>query len=97
MQEIHNSSYQKELAKANERQLKKFTKLHVKKHGQQAETCNSTDKSKWVINFSSYDINKDEKTPGKRNELLNNSHNNSSCRPSGQNRDTLGMNAKRRS
>ena len=31
MQKIHNSTYQKELAKAKERQLKKFTKLHVKK------------------------------------------------------------------
>ena len=39
MQKIHNSTCQKELAKAKELQLKKFTKLHVKKHGQQAETC----------------------------------------------------------
>ena len=61
MQKIHNSTYQKELAKAKERQLKKFTKLHVKKLVQQAETCNSTNKSKWVINLSSHDINKDEK------------------------------------
>ena len=43
MQKIHNSTHQKELAKPKECQLKKFTKLHVKKHGQQAETCNSTD------------------------------------------------------
>ena len=35
--------------------------MHVKKHGQQIETCNSTDKSKWVIKLSSHDINKDEK------------------------------------
>ena len=61
IQKIHNSTYQKELAKAKERQLKKFTKLDVKKLAQQAETCNSTDKSKWVINLSSHDINKDEK------------------------------------
>ena len=61
MQKIHNSTYQKELAKAKEHQLKKFPKLHVKKLTQQAETCNSTDKSKWVINLSSHDINKDEK------------------------------------
>ena len=61
MQKIRYSTYQKELAKAKERQLKKFTKFHVKKHGQQAETCNSTDKSKWVINIFSHDINKDEK------------------------------------
>ena len=31
MQKIHNSTEEKELAKAKERQLKKFTKLHVKK------------------------------------------------------------------
>ena len=43
MQKIHNSTNQKEPAKAKERQLKKFAKLHVKKLGQQAETCNSTD------------------------------------------------------
>ena len=61
MQKIHNSTYQKELAKGKERQLKKFTKLHVKKLAQQAETCNSTDKSKWVVNLSSHDISKDEK------------------------------------
>ena len=61
MQKIHNSTYQKELVKAKEHQLKKFTKLYVKKHGQQAETCYSTDQSKWVINLSSHDINKDEK------------------------------------
>ena len=35
--------------------------MHVKKLAQQAETCNSTEKSKWVINLSSHDINKDEK------------------------------------
>ena len=61
MQKIPNSTYQKELVKAKEHQLKKVTKLHVKKLDQQAETCNSTDKSKWVINLSSHDINKDEK------------------------------------
>ena len=61
MQKIHNSTHQKELAKTKERQLKKFTKLHVKKHGRQAETCSSTDKSKWVINLSSHDISIDEK------------------------------------
>ena len=32
MQKIHNSTYQKELAKAKERQLKIFTKLHVKRN-----------------------------------------------------------------
>ena len=88
MQKIHDSIYQKELAKAKERQLKKFTKLHAKKHEQQAQTCNSTDKYKWVINLSNHDVNKDEKNSWKRHELLNNSHNNSSCRPSGQNRES---------
>ena len=40
MQNIHNSTYQKELVKAKEHQLKKFTKLHTKKLAKQAETCN---------------------------------------------------------
>ena len=59
MQKIHNSTYQKELAKAKERQLKKFTKLDEKKVAQQAETCNSTDKFKWVINLSSHEDEKE--------------------------------------
>ena len=49
------------------------------------------------LTFPAMTSTKMKRTPGKRNELLNNSHNNSSCRPSGQNRDTLGMNANRRS
>ena len=65
MQKTHNSTYQKELAKTGEHQLKKFTKLHVKKHGQQAETppqtVDSIDKFKRGINLSRHDINKDEK------------------------------------
>ena len=35
--------------------------MRVKKHAQKAKTSNSTDKSKWIINLSSHDINKDEK------------------------------------
>ena len=39
--------------------------MHVKKHGQQAETppqtVDSIDQSKWVINLSSHDIKEDEK------------------------------------
>ena len=71
MQKIHNLTHKKELAKAKERQLKKITRFHVKKHGEQAgtppQTTDSTDKSKWIINFSSYNINKDERIelPGK--------------------------------
>ena len=35
--------------------------MHEEKLAQQAETCNSTDRSKCVINLSSHDIEKDEK------------------------------------
>ena len=56
----------KKLAKARERQLRKFTKLHVWKHSQeQAETSSqtpiSTDKSKCVIHLSSHNNNEYEK------------------------------------
>ena len=71
MQEIHNKTYTHEL---EERQLKKFNTLCQKrKDNQQKEineqTTTTIDKSKWVINFSSYNIIEDER------ELLKNGMN----------------------
>ena len=74
MQEIHSKTYKHELGKSKERQLKKFNTLYQKrKDNQQKEineqTTTTVDKSKWVINLSTYNITKDER------ELLENGMN----------------------
>ena len=74
MQEIHSKTYKHELEKSKERQLKKFNTLNQKrKDNQQKEineqTTTTVDKSKWVINLSTYNITKDER------ELLENGMN----------------------
>ena len=66
MQKIHNSTYQKELAKAKKRPLKKFTKLHVKKLAQQAETCNSTANPNGSLTFPAMTSTKMKKNSWKK-------------------------------
>ena len=74
MKEIHSKTYRHELEKTKERQLKKFNNLYQKrKDNQQKEineqTTTTIDKSKWVINLSTYNITEDER------ELLENGMN----------------------
>ena len=71
MQEIHSKTYKHELEKTKERQLKKFNTLYQnRKDNQQKEineqTATTIDKSKWVMNLSTYNITEDER------ELLEN-------------------------
>ena len=65
MQEIHSKTYKHEVEKTKERQLKKFNTLYQKRKGNQQkeineQTTTTTDKSKWVINISTYNITEDE-------------------------------------
>ena len=73
MQDIHSKTYKHELGKSKERQLKKFNTLYQKRKDNQQKEINeqttTVDKSKWVINLSTYNITKDER------ELLENGMN----------------------
>ena len=74
MQEIHSKTYKHELEKTKELQLKKCNTLYQKrKDNQQKEinkqTATTIDKSKWIINLSTYNITEDER------ELLENEMN----------------------
>ena len=74
MQEIHSKTYKHELGKRKESQLKKFNTLYQKRRDNQQkeineQTTTTIDKSKWVINLSTYNITEDER------ELLENGMN----------------------